>query len=106
MLMPRNCQDCGAEYFGSKNSRYCPACRKERFIHCAKNNQPVSDDPGWRHMIRNAGGPALRPGGNVVHALRTLCDYEDACEAAGIQGPEALRKVLEEKRSKEERAVC
>ena len=42
----------------------------------------------------------------MIHALRTLCEYEEICEAAGILGTEELRKALEEKRSKEERAVC
>ena len=106
MLRLKNCQDCGIEYMGGPTGRYCPECRHYHFAHSDKKNRLIPEEPGWRHMIRDTGGPALRPGGNVVHALRTLCDYEDICEAAGIHGPEELRKAMEAIRSKEERSAC
>lgn len=49
---------------------------------------------GWRHMLRDRSGTVIAPGGNVIHALDALCDYEDICEAAGIHGPEELRRRL------------
>lgn len=50
---------------------------------------------GWRHMLRDRGGTVIAPGGNVIHALDALCEYEDVCEAAGIHGPEELLQILE-----------
>lgn len=48
----------------------------------------------WRKMYRNKTGTTLLPDVSVIDALDRLCDYEDVCEAAGIHGPEELRKRL------------
>ena len=97
----RTCVWCGGEFMGYPSSKYCPDCRVIREGSEQAEDQELADErEGWRHMRRDATGTVIVPGGNVMNALDDLCAYEEACEAAGIHGPEALKRELEKLRKR------
>ena len=89
------CENCGGEYIGTSRSHICPECRTLRVTAGLREKKKAPKDSPWRHMFRDETGTVIRPGGNVMKALDELCAYEEICEAAGIEGPEGLRKMLE-----------
>ena len=93
MLTKKICQDCGAEFVGGPKGRYCKECRG-RHLKDAASKPEEQKKIGWRHMFRDNTGTVIRTGGNVISALDDLTVYEEACEAAGIQGPEELGQLL------------
>lgn len=89
------CRICGGEFLGWPSRKLCPDCAAGRQQDDSKERELSDEKDGWRHMLRDATGTVIVPGGNVICALDDLCAYEEACEAAGIHGPEELRKALE-----------
>lgn len=89
------CRDCGAEFLGWPTRKKCPTCDAGKREDDSKERELADEKDGWRNMLRDATGTVIVPGGNVMNALDDLCAYENACEAAGIHGPEELRKALE-----------
>ena len=90
----KTCEHCGVEYMGGPLSRFCPDCKRMKIAHMDKREAATVKGDGWRHMYRDNTGTVIRAGGNVMNALDDLCAYEEACEAAGIRGPEELGQLL------------
>lgn len=90
----KTCQSCGREFFGWSTRKLCQSCADGKKHDDSKDRELSDERDGWRHMLRDATGTVIVPGGNVITALDDLCAYEETCEAAGIHGPEELRKAL------------
>ena len=93
----RTCQRCGRTFFGWTTRQLCQSCAGGKKQDDSKERELSDEREGWRHMLRDATGTVIVPGGNVISALDELCAYEEACEAAGIHGPEALKKCLKDR---------
>ncbi len=89
------CRICGGEFLGWPSRKLCPDCAAGRQQDDSPERELADEKDGWRHMFRDATGTVIVPGGNVMSCLDDLCAYEEACEAAGIHGPEELRKALD-----------
>lgn len=92
----RSCAICGVEFMGFNGAKYCPDCAAGRQQDNSPERELADEKDGWRHMLRDDTGTVIVPGGNVICALDDLCAYEEACEAAGIHGPEELAEALKE----------
>ena len=90
------CRACGGEFLGWPSRELCPDCAAGRQQDNSPERELFDEKDGWRHMLRDSTGTVIVPGGNVMTCLDDLCAYEEACEAAGIRGPEELAKALKE----------
>lgn len=99
----RVCSICGRDFLAFPSAKRCPECKaameaeKRGAAGAAepREDRELADErDGWRHMLRDATGTVIVPGGNVMHALDDLCAYEEACEALGVEGPQQLKNLL------------
>ncbi len=90
------CRACGGEFLGWPSRNLCPDCAAGRQQDNSLERELFDEKDGWRNMLRDSTGTVIVPGGNVMTCLDDLCAYEEACEAAGIRGPEELAEALKE----------